>query len=117
MSENPAWRLRQKIAHYRRRMLLNLQLLGLVDIAPEELAGLESSMGGTLPAVQPSDDFRYHLKESLSLAARQRTLGMAVEQRHTLHPGLVLGLSAGLLATTLGVLLVLLRSRWLSAER
>lgn len=117
MSENSAERLGRQMAKYRRRMVRNLQLLGLVEVAPAELADLEISMGDSLPTVQPSAGFRDHLKQGLSLAAQQHTLGLAIEQRRTLHPGWALGLSAGLLATTLGVLLLLLRSRWAGVER
>jgi hypothetical protein len=116
MSENPAERLRRQMAQYRQRMRRNLQVLGLIKIAPEELVDLESSMGESLPTVQPSAGFRDHLRQGLSLAAQQHSIGLTVEQRRTLHPGLALGLSAGLLATTLGLLLLLLRSRWAGAQ-
>jgi hypothetical protein len=102
---------------YRRRLFHNLRAWGVVRIDPEELDQLESAMGGAMHQVRPSTDFRSHLRDNLALAARQRVSGLAIEYPPPVRQGIILGLSAGLLAATVTALVFILRGHWARIER
>lgn len=109
--------LRQKAHRYRRRLFQNLRALGVVRVRPEELEDLELAMEGALHQVHPTADFRTHLRQNLALAARQRVSDLAVEYPRPLRQGIILGVSAGLLAATVAAIVFIVRGRAVSAER
>ncbi|MBN1402172.1 MAG: hypothetical protein JXA74_15130 [Anaerolineae bacterium] len=102
---------------YRRRLFHNLRALGIVRIEADELDQLESAVGGALHQVHPSTSFRSHLRDNLTLAAQQRVSGLAIEHPRLARQGIILGLSAGLLAATITALVFILRGYWAHAER
>jgi hypothetical protein len=107
-----------RIDLYRRRLFHNLRALGVIRARPEELEDLESAMEGALhQQVHPSSDFRRQLRHNLDLAAKQRCSGLAIEYNRPIRQGLILGVSAGLLAAALTAVIFVIRGRLLHAER
>ncbi|MFH1086559.1 MAG: hypothetical protein V1772_12465 [Chloroflexota bacterium] len=102
---------------YRKRFLRNLRALGVIRTRPEEFEGLEDAMLGTMSPVAPSSGFRSRLRDNLALAARQRSVGLAVEYPAPVRQGIILGLSAGVAAAMVALLLILWQSRRSGATR
>jgi len=77
---------------------------------------LESAARAALRPVVPSGDFREALRNNLSFAAQGKMAGLSVECPKPFRQGIILGLSAGLLAATIATLVVVLRSRLSHSE-
>jgi hypothetical protein len=75
------------------------------------LGPVEDAVQVALHPVEPSADFRQSLHSNLAMAAQHRMAGLVIEYPHPFRESLILGISAGLLAATLAVLLLVLRSR------
>jgi hypothetical protein len=74
-------------------------------------------MEGALHQVHPSTDFRTHLRQNLALAARQQVSDLAIEDSRRLRQGILVGISAGLVATTVTAAVLILRGRLAKAKR
>ena len=74
-------------------------------------------MQGALRPVEPSASFREGLRGNLALAAQHKMAGLVVEYPKPFREGIVLGLSTGLLAAAIAVIVLLFRSRLFGARR
>jgi hypothetical protein len=72
----------------------------------------EGAVQVALPKVEPSARFRENLRGNLALAAQHKMTGFVIEYPRPFREGIILAISAGLLAVVGGtILLVILRSR------
>lgn len=74
-------------------------------------------MADAMYRVRPAASFRDALQENLVLAAQQRASGLEIEYPKAFREGMILGISAGLLAAVVATLVLLFRSKALRAER
>ena len=111
----------EKIHHFtavlRQRARRNLEAMGLLSVPSQSLNPLESAMDAALSHVRPPADFRQVLGENLSLAAHSRNSGLRVENPRHLREGIILGVSAGLLAALIATFILLMHSRPASPQR
>ena len=77
---------------------------------------LESAMRIALRPVVPSSSFREALRRNLSFATQGRILGLSVENPKPFRQGIILGVSAGLLAAAIATLVVVFRWRLSNSE-
>ncbi|HUV94775.1 MAG TPA: hypothetical protein VMX14_08115 [Anaerolineae bacterium] len=77
---------------------------------------LESAMRIALCPVVPSSSFREALRRNLSFAVQGRMLGLSVEYAKPFRQGIILGVSAGLLAAAIAALVVVFRWRLSNSE-
>jgi len=89
----------------------NLESIGVVAVPPHALDPLEDAMGSALPHIHPTDTFRQALAENLSLVAHGQKAGLEIERPRHLREGIILGVSAGLIAAAIAGLILLLHSR------
>jgi len=108
-------------AWYRARDLLNCLVHRLQGAEPlsrnsESPDPLESAMRIALRPVVPSSSFREALRRNLSFATQGRILGLSVENPKPFRQGIILGVSAGLLAAAIATLVVVFRWRLSNSE-
>ena len=82
----------------------------------QSLHPLESAMRIALRPVVPSSSFREALRRNLSFATQGRMLGLSVEHPRPFRQGIILGVSAGLLAAAIATLVVVFRWRLSNSE-
>ena len=78
---------------------------------------LEGQVRTALSPVVPPADFRQSLAENLALATQSRRSGLVVEDPRRIREGVILGISAGLAAATMGAIALVLYTRLSGAER
>jgi hypothetical protein len=80
---------------------------------PEDipLDDVEGAVRGALTPVKPPPGFRAHLQNNLELAAKGRLSGLALEYPKPYREGILIGLSAGLLAILTAAIAVILHVR------
>jgi hypothetical protein len=75
------------------------------------LDDVEGAVRGALTPVKPPPGFRTHLQNNLELAARGRLSGLALEYPKPYREGILIGLSAGLLAILTAAIAIILHVR------
>ena len=78
---------------------------------------LEGEMQLALTPVRPSPGFREGLRSNLTLAAQRRMSDLVIEYPKPYRQGIILGVSAGLLAATIAAVVLVFHSRMASAGR
>jgi hypothetical protein len=75
------------------------------------LDDVEGAVRGALTPVKPPPGFRAHLQDNLELAAKGRLSGLALEYPKPYREGILIGLSAGLLAILTAAIAIILHVR------
>ncbi len=75
------------------------------------LDDIEGAVRGALTPVKPPPGFRAHLQNNLELAAKGRLSGLALEYPKPYREGILIGLSAGLLAIVSAIIAIILHVR------
>ena len=78
---------------------------------------LEDQVQLALGPVRPPDGFRRGLADGLQMAAQRKTMGLVVEYPQPRRERIIIGLSAGLLAATLGAVAFVLYYHAAGARR
>jgi hypothetical protein len=99
---------------YRRaslRLVGRLQALGWLPMPPQVPEPLEDAVLVALSPVEPSAGFRDQLRHNLSVAARRQREGLLIEYPRPFRARILLGLSAGVVALVVTLLVLVFRSR------
>lgn len=99
---------------YRRanmRIVARLRRWGWLPLPPQMPEPLEDAVLIALRPVEPSADFRAQLRRNLSVAALRQREGLLIEYPRPFRARMVLGLSAGVAALLVTLLVLVFRSR------
>ncbi len=90
-----------------------LQAMGLLPSPPTAAFSelVESAVERTFRPVEPSESFRASLRDNLQVAMQHQADGMVVEYPYVLRYRVVLGVSAGIVATAVAALVLIFRPR------
>ncbi|MGI5915577.1 MAG: hypothetical protein ACOX9A_03910 [Anaerolineae bacterium] len=106
LENSPEW-----VTATRRKALQMLRSVGLIPERPEALGQIEGAVQGAFSPIHPPAQFRESLRQNLMLAAQQRSSGLSIEYPTPVRESIILGVSAGVLAALVAVLVLVLRSR------
>jgi len=109
-------RARQRLSALAARSRERLEWWGLLPPSIEAAEELEDRVQVVLKPVSPSPDFRAGLANNLQFAAQHKLAGLAVEYPRPFREGILLGVSAGLLAAAVTITVLVLRSRPAQAD-
>jgi len=102
----PTW---HRLALLGRHLTDRLEMFGLWPTRPQLVEPLENAVQAALRPIEAPRAFRESLRHNLTIAAQRQAGGLVIEYPRPLREGIVLGLSAGLLAAAITVLVLLFR--------
>lgn len=88
-----------------------LRMLGLLPQPERVYREVEDQVVGALPPVPAPASFRQELASKLALIAQHKSSGLIIARPKPYRPGILVGLGAGVLATTVAILVLVFRTR------